>query len=123
MPVQARMVVAGMSATEAAASVGTVANSLTAVSGGQSAAAGLPGDVNRFTTVPASGGCILPALNPGDNIVVVNAQVTNALLLFPPVGGAINALATNGSYSIAVATPFCYVQCITPTQYHCFQSA
>lgn len=123
MPVQARMVVAGVSATAAAAGVGIAANNLTATTGGQSTAALIPADVSRFTTVPASSGCIIPPLNPGDNIVVINAQATNALLLFPPVGGFINALAQNAAYSIAVATPYCQITCVTPTQYHCFQSA
>lgn len=123
MPVQARMVVAGTSATAAAAAVGIAANNLTAIVGGQGAAAVLPADVNRFTTVPSTGGCILPTLNPGDNIVVFNGQATNPLLLFPPVGGALNALGTNASYSIAVATPYCQITCVTPLLYHCFQSA
>ena len=122
MPVQARLLVAGISAVAAAASVGGVANTLTAVTGGQSTATQLPADNNRFTTVPASGGCILPAMNGGDNITVIIAGA-NALLLFPPVGAQINALGNNASYSIATATPYCAVTCITPTQYHCFQSA
>jgi hypothetical protein len=122
MPIQARLIVAGMSAVAAAASVGAVANNLTAVTGGQNAALPLGADNNRFTTVPASGGTILPPLNPGDNLIVLNAGA-NALLLFPPSGGQINALGANASYSIATATPYCCVTCITPTQYHAMQSA
>ena len=122
MPVQARMVVAGMSATAAAASVGGVANNLTAVAGGQALATNLGADNNRFTTVPAGGGCIIPPLNPGDNIIVINAGA-NALALYPPPGAQLNALGVNAAYSIATATPYCTVSCITPTQYHSFQSA
>jgi hypothetical protein len=122
MPIQSRLIVAGMSAVAAAASVGAVANNMTAVAGGQGSATPLPADNNRFTTVPASGGAIVPALNPGDNLVIINAGA-NALLVFPPVGGQINALGTNASYSVATATPYCTVACITPTQYHAFQSA
>jgi hypothetical protein len=122
MSIQARLVVAGMSAVAAQASVGTVANNLTAVTGGQGSAVTLGADTNRFTTVPASSGCIVPPLNPGDNICVFNAGA-NALLVFPPVGAQLNALGVNASYSVATATPYCEITCITPTQYHCFQSA
>jgi hypothetical protein len=122
MTIQARLVVAGMSATEAAASVGTSSFSLTAITGGQSAAAILGADQNRFATVPSGGGCILPAMNPGDSIIVVNAGA-NALALYPPVGGQINALGTNTAYSILTTTPFCTVNCFSPTQYHAFQSS
>lgn len=122
MTLQARLVVAGMSATEAAADVGTVANNLTATGTTQATAAPLGADLNRFTTVAASSGCILPAMNPGDSIQVFNAGA-NPLSLYPPVGGAINALGTNAAYSIATTTPFVNVSCITPTQYHAMQSA
>lgn len=121
MPVQARMVVAGMSATEAAASVGSVANNLTATGGSQAAALPLPADVNRVTS-GAGAGVILAAMNPGDNIVVFNAT-GGALNLYPPLGGQINALAVNTAYSIANATPYCCVTCVTPGLYHCMQSA
>lgn len=116
------MVVAGMSAAAAAASQGTSANLLTATGTTQGTAATLGADQNRFTTVPASSGCILPAMNPGDSIVVVNAGA-NPLALYPPVGGQINALGNNAAYSIATTTPFCTINCFTTTQYHAFQSA
>lgn len=122
MTVQARLVVAGMSAVEAQADVGTVANNLTATGSSQATAVTLGADFNRFTTVAASTGCIIPPLNPGDTIQVFNAGA-NALSLYPPSGGIINALSANAAYSIATATPFCQVSCITPTQYHCMQSA
>ena len=122
MTIAARLVVAGMSATEAQASVGTTANLLTASGTNQGTAATLGADTNRFTTVAAGTGCIIPPLNPGDSITVINAGA-NALALYPPVGAALNALAVNTAYSISTATPFCVIQCITPTQYHCFQSA
>lgn len=122
MSLQARMVVAGMSAAAAAASQGTSANNLTAAGNSQATASSLGADQNRFTTVAASTGCILPAMNPGDSIVVVNAGA-NPLALYPPVGGQINALGNNAAYTIAIATPFCTINCFTTTQYHAFQSA
>jgi hypothetical protein len=124
MSLQARMVIAGMSATEAVASQGTVANNLTSAGTTIANAAPLGADLNRFTTVGASSGCILPAMNPGDTIQIFNAQATNALLLYPPNStSAINLLSNGTAYSIAAATPFCNVSCITPTLYHAMQSA
>lgn len=122
MALQARIVQSGLSAINAQAIQGTVANTLTATGTVQGNAFALPADVNRFTTVAAGTGAILPAMNPGDEIVVFNGGA-NALLLYPPVGGAINAVAVNGSYSIATATPTAYVTCVTPLQYLVSQSA
>jgi len=82
----------------------------------------LAADVNRFTTVAANAGALLPLMNPGDSMTVFNSGA-NALLLFPPVGAKINAIATNGSYSVATATPYVDVYCISPLQYIASQSA
>lgn len=121
MPIAARLVVAGMSAVAASASVGTSVSNLTAVGASQATAAVIPADISKFTA-GAGAGCILPAMNGGDNIVVINAT-GGALLLYPPIGGFINALGQNASYSIANATPYCGISCVDPTHYHCFQSA
>lgn len=123
MPLQQRLVVAGLSAIQAQAAQGTVQNGLTSAGTTQGNAFPLPADVNRFTTVGAGSGTILPPMNPGDEIEIINGQVTNALLVYPPVGGQINQLGTNAAYSIAVATPSCFVQCITPLIYVAQQSA
>ena len=92
MSLQQRLVVSGMSAPQATAIQGTVANTLTATgTSSQTAAYPINADVSRFTTVAANAGALLPAMNPGDDVVVFNGGA-NALLLYPPVGGAINAL-------------------------------
>jgi hypothetical protein len=122
MALQARIVQSGLSAINAQAVQGTVANALTGTGTTQAGALALAADINRFTTVGANSGAILPAMNPGDSMEVINSTAT-ALSLYPPVGGAINAVATNGAYSIAAATPFCKVRCVTPTQYIAMQSA
>lgn len=122
MSLSQRMMAAGLSASQVAAIQGTVANALTAAGSSQATAVALGADQNRFTTVAASTGAILPAMNPGDEMTVINAGA-NALSLYPPVGAQINALGNNAAYSIATATPFCTILCITPTQYHCYQSA
>ena len=123
MSLAQRMMSAGLSAVQVAAIQGTVANNLSAAGTTQGNAAPLLADQNRVTTVGSGAGVILPPMNPGDEMAVINAQATNALLLYPPVGGVINALSANAGYSIAVATPFATVLCITPTQYHAYQSA
>jgi hypothetical protein len=122
MPLAQRLVQAGLSAVQAAAIAGTVADNLTATGTTQGGALALGADTNRLTTVSANSGAILPAMNPGDSVEVINVGA-NALKLYPPVGGQINALGTNAAYSIATATPYCTVTCTSPTQYHAFQSS
>lgn len=122
MAIQQRTTVTGISAQQAQAIAGTVANTLTALGNSQGTALALPADINRFTTVAASTGTIIPAMNPGDYVEIYNGGA-NALAVYPPTGGAINAVATNGAYSVATATPYCRVRCITPTQYIAQQSA
>jgi hypothetical protein len=122
MSLAQRLVAAGLSAIQAQAIQGTVASSLTATGTTQANALPLGADCCNFTTVGAGTGCILPAMNPGDDITVFNGGA-NALLIYPPVGGQIKGLGTNVGYSVAVATPLCFVQCITPTQYVASQAA
>lgn len=122
MALQQRIVTGGVPGTAAAAIAGTVANSLTATGSTQATALALPADVNRFTTAAASTGTILPAMNPGDQVEIFNGGA-NALSVYPPVGGAINAVAANGAYSVATATPYAVVRCITPLQYIAHQAA
>lgn len=64
-------------------------------------------DLSVFSTVGASSGARLPAANAasltaqaGDIYVVVNGQATNALLVYPPVGGNFSAVATNTAVSV-----------------------
>jgi hypothetical protein len=122
MSLQARLVAAGLSAIQAQAVQGTVAAALTATGSTQTTALPLGADNNNFTTVAAGTGAILPAMNPGDDITVYNGGA-NALLIYPPVGGQIKGLGTNTGYSLATATPLCYIVCITPTQYVASQAA
>ena len=122
MPLSQRLVVTGLSAPQATAINGTVANSLTAAGNSQATAFALPADVNKFTTVAASAGTIIPAMNSGDSVIIYNGGA-NALSVYPPTGGNINAVAANGAYSVATATPYCEVYCITPLVYIASQSA
>lgn len=122
MSLTQRLVQAGLSANQAAAVQGTVAAALTATGTTQATALPLGADNNNFTTVAAGSGCILPAMNPGDDITVYNGGA-NALLIYPPVGAQIKGLGANTGYSLATATPLCYVVCISPTQYVASQAA
>lgn len=122
MALQARLVVAGLSAIQAQAIQGTVATGLTATGTVQGNALPLAADINNVTTAAAGTGVIAPAMNPADEILVRNGGA-NALLLYPPVGASINGLGANAGYSIAVATPLCFMYCVTPTLYLCSQAA
>lgn len=122
MSLAARMVVAGLSAIQAAAIQGTTANNLTALGTTQATALVLGADVNNVTTVAAGTGVIATPMNASDDILIHNAGA-NALLLYPPVGASINGLGANAGYSIATATPLCFMFCVTPTLYLCSQSA
>jgi hypothetical protein len=122
MALQQRLVVAGLSALQATAIQGTVANGLTAAGTTQANALALPADVNYFTTVGAGTGTVLPAMNPGDSVNIYN-KGANALLVYPPPGAIINALGANAGYSVATATPYVEVYCVTPLIYIASQSA
>lgn len=122
MPLSANLTATGLSAEQAKAICGRAVKGLTATGSTQGTALALGADLNVFSTVAASTGAILPAMNPGDSVIVQN-KGANALSLYPPTGGAINAVATNGAYSIATATPTCYVECVDPLTYIASQSA
>ena len=122
MSLQQRLVQAGLSANQATAIQGTVASGLTATGSTQATALALGADLNAFTTVASGAGCILPAMNPGDEITVYNGGA-NALLVYPPVGGQIKGLGTNTGYSVATTTPLAVIQCISPTFYVAMQAA
>jgi len=120
---QNRLTTSGLSAVVADAIQGTVANNLTATGSTQGGALALPADICKVTSTPSGTGVILPACNAGDDGIVFNGDGTNALLLYPPVGGKINALSTNAGYSIAAATPRCVWNCIDPLTYIASQGA
>lgn len=122
MALSARLTVTGLSAIQAQAIQGTAVNNLTATGSSQATALPLPADICKFTTVASSTGAIIPAANPADSGTVFNGGVS-ALSLYPPVGGKINGLSTNGAYSIAAATPYCDWYCIDPLTYIASQSA
>ena len=81
--------------------------SLTTVSGGtQATGLQLTNGINFIGVVTAANdGVTLPATAIGVlGIVVRNNSATNALTVYPPVGGTINAQAANAGLSLAAAT-------------------
>jgi hypothetical protein len=100
----------------------SVATGLVATGANQAGALALEADINVLATVAANTGAIVPTLNPGDRITICN-QGANACAVYPPVGGTINALAENGAYNLATATPLCEITCVSPTLYLARQSA
>lgn len=123
MPLQARLVTAGYSAIQAQAATGSVANGVIALGASQATATPLGADLNRVTGVAGGTGVILPPMNPGDEIEVINAGGAGALLVYPLVGGTINVLGLNAGYSVALATPSAFFQCVSPTIFAAQQSA
>lgn len=122
MPLAQRLVTAGLSALQASAIQGTVESAATATGTTQATAYPLKADVTYFSTVTGTTGAILPIMNGGDSLTVFNGSA-QALLIYPPVGAALNKLSANTSYSVAAATPYVDVYCVTPTLYIVSQSA
>lgn len=93
----------GTPPSQAVAINGIVTSGLTAA--GTTQANGTPIQTNYtgFTTVASGTACVLPAgAQPGDEYVVYNGGA-NALLVFPPVGGAIGTGSANASFSVPAA--------------------
>ena len=94
-----------------------VRTGLSAAGSTQATALPLPGDGNIFSTVAASQGAILLDRDIGDVIWVVNGGAS-ALLVYPPVGGQINALAANAGFSLATGRAAKFVR-ISATRWVC----
>jgi hypothetical protein len=85
-------------------------------------ATALAGDLVTLATVAAGTGVILPAMNQGDWVVVGN-QGANALLVYPPSGGQINALTrTTGGFSVTAAKAASFY-CVSAAQFIAILSA
>lgn len=75
----------------------------------QATATAIIADITVFSTVASTGAAILPANAGAADILVMNGQSTNALVVFPPIGGTINGGSANTSYSQAVSKCARYV--------------
>jgi len=92
----------GIPAMTAAVISGDIQDNVTAAGSTQATATPIYGDIAVVTTAAASTGVILSGagFQAGDGCIVHNLGA-NAVLVYPPVGGTINALAANAGYSVA----------------------
>lgn len=100
MAIRKEMMNMGIPPGASGAIVGSLKDTLTATGTLQSDAVALPAAVNIVTTTAANTGAILPSnIGAGEVIEVMNLGAST-LKVYPPVGGAINAIAANGAFSI-----------------------
>lgn len=97
-----KVVGGGMSAGTVLSMVGDMQDNVTAAGTTQATAALIYGDNVIITTAAASSGVIIggPTFTPGDEMVIFNLGA-NTVLVYPPLGGIINALSANAGFSIA----------------------
>lgn len=95
-----KLATSGIAAVAANAIVGDTVIALTATGATQATALALTAGNNFVGTAAAGTGGILPTGNPGDMVFVYNGG-SNALLVYPPVGGAVNNTAANTGFSVA----------------------
>jgi hypothetical protein len=97
----AKLVGAGIPPLSATVTSGDCQDNVTATGTTQATAAPVYGDTTVVTTTAASTGVILsgPQFTSGDDCIVCNLGA-NALLVYPPLGGQINALAVNAGFSV-----------------------
>ena len=89
---------------------------ITAAGSTQATATALTRPINVVSTVSASTGVILPATVAGMRMVIFNTSGT-ALNVYPASGGAINAIATNGAYSLPAGAKLEFIA-VTTTQWY-----
>lgn len=113
MPRTTNLMGSGLVPLQTTAILGKVTNTLTATGATQGTALLLPSEISVFTTVASGTGAILPAgMAAGDMYTVCN-HGANALLVYPPTGGAIGTGATNAGASVAAGKTADFY-CITP---------
>jgi hypothetical protein len=102
----------------------SVQDGLTAhAGGGQASGVPITSQNARFTVVgTAADSATLPTAIPGLIISVSNAAAANSMNVFPAVGGAINALATNAAFALAAGKNAIFIAFNT-TQWHAVLSA
>ena len=93
-----------LNAATSALSQATVGSSLNATGVNQATALQLSAEWNEIDSTPAGSGVLLASYQPGQTQIVFNDDNTNALLVYPPPDGQINALGVNAAYSIATNT-------------------
>lgn len=101
MPIPSRLTGSGVASQAAVNICGDVANGLTATGTTNADALQLSAVINQVSTTASGTGVILPPLEPGASVFVMNSGA-NALLVYPGTGSQINALtATTQGFSVA----------------------
>ena len=101
MTIKQNLIGSGTPAGQANNIAGLANAGLTATGTVQTDALAIQVSHNQYSTVAAGTGALLPSFaQPGDTIRVFN-NGANALLVYPPTGGAINNGATNAGFSVA----------------------
>lgn len=103
MAIKSKLTGTGMAAGLAVNVTGTVANTLTATGNSQGTALLMSmDDVQVFTTVASSTGCIFSAsgYSAGDEITIAN-HGANTLSVYPATGGKIANGSANAAFSVS----------------------
>lgn len=103
MGLAARMMGGGLSAGQAKAINGDVNSAVSAAGTSQTDATQLTASINVVTTAAASSGVKLLSCDVGDTQDILNLGA-NAVTVYPDSGSRINAIATNGGFTLAVNT-------------------
>ena len=111
----------GTSAGQAQAINGQVSATMTGAGTTQGNATAITASISVFTTTAASTGGVLADSMIGDEYEIMNLGA-NTLTVYPPSGGRINAIATNGGFSLATNTA-CKVRKFTATRWMAWLSA
>lgn len=99
-----------------AAFIGGVPSTIASAGSTQGTATAITSSLVTATGATGATGVILPAAMPGDSVTVYTSAATNALLVYPPTGAAINAASANAAYSLAAQTAKRFI-CLSATQW------
>ena len=99
-----------------ASAIGGQVSSISAAGTNQGTATPVASSLVTVGSASGSNGVILPAVEVGDSIKIYSSAATNALLVYPPSGAAINAASANAAYSQAAQTAHIYT-CVSSTQW------
>jgi len=112
-----QMAGSGLSSQAVNGILGGVSDALTAAGTVQADALELKFTSLHFVSTAAAGtGVRIPAgMNPGEGMELFNGGA-NACLIYPPVGGTINNVAANGSFSVATLKS-AVIRCINPLKF------
>lgn len=123
MAIPSRLLGSGCAAALAVNICGNAVTGITAAGTTNADATRLSGAINEVTTAAASTGVLLPPIESGASVLVMNSGA-NAVLVYPGTTGAqINALtATSGGFSVAAGGRALFVA-VTGTKWGAILSA